>query len=255
MSGKKEHAAFQNLVAVPQRMVSILPSSIAFTDGVVLPLAISTAAAGLFQKGFLELPHPVVSSGGPQPSNKTIVVWGASSSIGTVAVQLARAAGVDVIATASKHNHDYVQSLGASKVFDYSSPSVVEDIVSAIKQSGKHLAGVYDSISYESSVKACSSILEQAGGDKKLALVLPGTEAHASKGIDAKAVFAVTVFTDYEEVGQAVWGRFVPEALKSGALKPLPEALVIGKGLDKIQAGMEKNKEGVSAKKVVVDLA
>jgi len=255
VSQKKEHAAFQKIVAVPERCCAVIPSSTAFTDGVVLPLAISTAAAGLFQKGFLELPHPVVSSGGPQPSNKTIVVWGGSSSVGTLAIQLARAAGVDVITTASKHNHDYCQSLGASKVFDHSSPSVVEDIVSAVKQSGKHLAGIYDSISLEASINACSTILEQAGGDKKLVLVMPGSESSANKGIDAKAVFAVSVFTDYKEVGQAVWGRFVPEALKSGALKPLPEAFVIGKGLEKIQAGMDKNKEGVSAKKVVVDLA
>lgn len=255
MSGNKAHAAFQSLVAAPERCCSVIPSGMSFTDAVVLPLAISTAAAGLYQKDYLGLPHPVVSSGAPQPSNKTIVVWGGSSSVGTVAIQLARASGIDVITTASKHNHDYCQSLGASKVFDHSSPSVVEDVVKAIKESGKHLAGAYDSISYESSIKACSSILEQAGGDKKLALVLPGSDSHAGKGVDAKPVFALTIFADQKEVGQAVWGKFVPEALKSGALKPLPQALIIGKGLESVQAGMDKNKEGVSAKKVVVDLA
>ena len=68
------------------------------------------------------------------------------------------------------------------------------------------------------------------------------------------SVFAPTIFHDYKDVGKAVYQDFLPQALKTGQFKPLPEADVTGKGLDHIQAGMTKNKEGVSAKKVVVSL-
>jgi NADPH:quinone reductase-like Zn-dependent oxidoreductase len=60
------------------------------------------------------------------------------------AVQLAIAAGYEVITTASAHNFDYVKKLGASQVFDYNSPTVQEDVLGAFKS--KTLAGVMDSI-------------------------------------------------------------------------------------------------------------
>jgi len=58
----------------------------------------------------------------------------------------------------------------------------------------------------------------------------------------------------YKEVGHAVYQDFLPEALASGKFKPAPDADVIGKGLEHIQEGLDKNKAGVSAKKVVVSL-
>lgn len=59
-------------------------------------------------------------------------------------VQLAVAAGYEVITTASAHNFDYVKKLGASQVFDYNSPTVHEDLLKAFES--KTLAGVMDCI-------------------------------------------------------------------------------------------------------------
>lgn len=43
-------------------------------------------------------------------------------------------------------------------------------------------------------------------------------------------------------------------ALQNGTLRPLPEPLVVGKGLEAIHAGILRVKEGVSGQKVVVEL-
>lgn len=59
-------------------------------------------------------------------------------------VQLAVAAGYEVITTASAHNFDYVKKLGASQAFDYNSSTVHEDLLNAFKS--KTLAGVMDCI-------------------------------------------------------------------------------------------------------------
>ncbi len=64
---------------------------------------------------------------------------GGSTSVGSNAIQLAVAAGYDVITTASPRNFDFVTSLGASHVFDYNSPSVVKDIIAAFD--ARSLAG------------------------------------------------------------------------------------------------------------------
>lgn len=231
-------------------MTSKIPESTSYTDAVVLPLAISTAAAGLYQKGFLELPYPTSS---PKPSGKVMLVWGGSSSVGSTAIQLAVASGVQVVTTASKRNHDYCSKLGAKAVIDYNSSSVVDEIVSAIKDTGADFAGVYDSISLPESFKHCFEVIQKVGGSKNMATVLPPPEDKPSE-INAQGVFAVTIATQHKEVGDAVWQKFVPGALQSGDLKCLPEPMVVGKGLESVQKGFDVQKAGVSAKKVVIEL-
>ena len=81
----------------------------------MLPLAFDTAAVGLYStgEGFLGLPHPSFK---PESTGKTLVVYGGSSSVGALTIQLAVASGVKVVATASKHNFDFVKKNGASEV-------------------------------------------------------------------------------------------------------------------------------------------
>ena len=76
-----------------------IPSSLDFSAAAALPAAIETAARALDQLG--------VEKGG------TVLISGASGSVGSAAVQFALARGARVIGTASAANHDYLRSLGA----------------------------------------------------------------------------------------------------------------------------------------------
>lgn len=67
------------------------------------------------------------------------MIWGGSTSVGCNALQLAKAAGYEVITTASPANFEYLKKLGASEVFDYNSSSVKEDLISAFN--GKEVVG------------------------------------------------------------------------------------------------------------------
>jgi len=49
-------------------------------------------------------------------SGETLLIHGAAGAVGSVATQLAVAAGLTVIGTASPRNHDFVRSLGATPV-------------------------------------------------------------------------------------------------------------------------------------------
>ena len=79
-----------------------IPASLDFADSAALPAAIETATRALDQLG--------VASG------STVLINGASGSVGGAAVQLAVARGARVIGTASPANHDYLRSLGAEPV-------------------------------------------------------------------------------------------------------------------------------------------
>ncbi|EOD52674.1 Alcohol dehydrogenase superfamily zinc-containing [Neofusicoccum parvum] len=248
-TGDIEHSAFQLYSKTFEILAAPIPDSISFEEGAVLPLAISTAAAGLYQKTHLGLPFP---STNPQPTNQTLLIWGGSSSVGATAVQLAVASGLKVVATASTRNHDFVKSLGATKVVDYSSSSVVDDILAAIKEVGGSFAGVYDAISEPGSLKHIGAVTDKLGVTP-VAVVLPPPES-LTKTVESKQVAAPSIALQHKEVAHAVWGKFVPEGLASGQFKAKPDPLVVGKGLEKIQDALDKQHAGVSAQKVVVSL-
>lgn len=65
-------------------------------------------------------------------------------------------------------------------------------------------------------------------------------------------VFALTIFMTHKDIGKAIYETFIPKALASGQFKPMPEATVVGTGLDTIQVACDKNKAGASAAKFVV---
>lgn len=68
-----------------------------------------------------------------------------------------------------------------------------------------------------------------------------------------RAVFALDVVSkDSSSVARAVYHDFVPLALERGTLKCKPDPLVAGEGLKDVQKGLDVQKKGVSAKKVVV---
>ncbi|KAF3395901.1 Zinc-binding alcohol dehydrogenase domain-containing protein cipB [Penicillium rolfsii] len=254
-SGNSAHAAYQVYSLASDRLSAPIPSHITFEQGAVLPLAISTAAAGLYLPEYLGLPLP---STVPKPSGDTLLIWGGSSSVGATAIQLAVASGLHVIATASSSNHAFVKSLGAHTIFDYISPTVVEDVLATLKTS--QLAGVYDAIGNKMSTTSLVAITE------KIPRPVPAVAVHPCEHPTAKfnpkpSEYNIYRLSSYgiayppnEAIGVAVWETFVPAALESGQLQVKPDPVVIGHGLESIQQGLEVQKAGVSAKKIVVTL-
>jgi NADPH:quinone reductase-like Zn-dependent oxidoreductase len=104
--------AFQQFTLVLEHMASPIPDSLPYEDAAVVPLGLTTAACALFQKDQLALEHPSLD---PTPTGKTVLIWGGSTSVGCNAIQLAVAAGYDVVTTASPKNFDFLRKLGATE--------------------------------------------------------------------------------------------------------------------------------------------
>ena len=262
--------AFQTYTVLLAHMASPIPSTLSYESASVLPLGVSTAACGLFQKDQLALQYPSVPL---KPTGKTLLVWGGGTSVGSNAIQLAVAAGYEVITTASPKNFDYVKKLGASQVFDYNSKSIVDDLIHAFK--GKTIAGAI-SIG-QGAAAACLDILEQCQGDKFISMasypVLQTPPKHfpflstvlyfvswiisnwfksRARNIRTKFIFGGSLIDN--GVGEAVYVDFLPRALAEGTYIAAPDPHVVGKGLEYVQAGFDLQKKGMSAKKVVVSL-
>ncbi len=157
MYGGAKHGAFQKYTTCREVVVAKIPDNLPFAEAVVLPLALSTSMVALFE--LLQLALPSTES---RSTGKSVLVWGGSSSIGSIAIQLVAAAGYKVITTASAKNHEYVKALGATAVFDHSDPNVTSLLIEALK--GSDCAGVYDCIGTDETKAACADILGKMGG-------------------------------------------------------------------------------------------
>ncbi|KAL4916385.1 chaperonin 10-like protein [Aspergillus aurantiobrunneus] len=241
----ERHGAFQEYAVLEANMCCALPGNVSFEKGVVLPLGVSTACAALFQKAGkgLGLRAPSLE---PTKTGETVIIWGGTTSVGSNAIQLAVAAGYDVVATASERNFEYARRLGAAVVVDYKSKTAVQDIVSALQ--GKKVTGAFDTVGSEASASGTIAVLQRVQGRKVIASVDEVPE-NLPAGVSGIEVQAVDIREN--EVSGMVYGEYLPRALAAGKYQTAPEPYVAGVGLRAIQGAFGAQKK-VSARKIVV---
>jgi NADPH:quinone reductase-like Zn-dependent oxidoreductase len=273
---RPSEGAFQLYTVLLEHMTAPIPDDLGFERACVLPLGISTAACGLFEKDHLALQHPSIP---PRPTGETVVIWGGSTSVGSNAIQLAVAAGYEVITTCSPRNFDYVRRLGAALAFDYHEKTAVKSIIAALKGKrcvgalaigGASAAACFDIVhasegrKFVSTASAPASVdgvfdtpgnvgLKLLGLMPRMAVAGVGLALKSRMlGVGTKFIFGSSLFAN--EVGPAVWVDFLPRALAEGRYVVAPEPRVVGTGLGAIQGAFEIQKKGVSATKIVVSL-
>ncbi|PBC10266.1 NADP-dependent oxidoreductase [Mesorhizobium sp. WSM3859] len=102
----KQAGAYAELAAAPVDEIAAKPAAIDHAHAAALPLAGLTAWQGL------------VRHGGLQAGQRALIHAGAGG-VGHLAVQIAKARGAYVVATASPDKTDFVRALGADEVIDY----------------------------------------------------------------------------------------------------------------------------------------
>ncbi|KAK8121426.1 GroES-like protein [Apiospora kogelbergensis] len=183
----------------------------------------------------------------PKPRGETLLIWAGSSSVGSNAIQLAVASGYEVITTSSPRNFGFCKELGASHVFDYSSASLIQDLIAAFK--GKRIAGAFALL--PGSAEPCLEVVHKSEGAKFVAMCLP-YDGKLPHDVKTKFVFATSIKDN--EVSKIIFSRYLPRALEQGRYRCAPAPSVVGAGLEALQKGMDQQKQGVSAKKLVVTI-
>lgn len=100
--------AFAEYVCAPEKAFESMPSGMTFEDAATLPHSAILALQGLRLR----------SDRTPQPGDR-VLIDGASGNVGPFAVQIAKSMGAEVTGVCSREKVDFVRSLGADHVIDY----------------------------------------------------------------------------------------------------------------------------------------
>ena len=182
-----------------------------------------------------------------------ILIYGASTATGTLAVQYAKLSGCEVIATASPHNFDLLRKLGANQIFDYKDPEVGTKIR---KATDNKLKLVFDCVAEGSSFAICAAAIGANGGH--VSVLLP-VENFLRDDVKTTFTLGYTALgetyhewpasqTDYEFTSK--FFKSAQDLINSGKIKTHPAE--IRGGLEGVPQGLQDLKDGkVSGVKLV----
>lgn len=274
-----DYGPFQEKCLVPWQHVAPLPDHMSWNHAATLPVSVQVPLSAWDAMGIPRMEGNLASVDADQShgtsekeeakshvkKEEVLLIWGASSSIGTMGVQTACLMCQDpsypfaaVYATAGSANHEYIRSLGADRVFDYKDPSVVESIISVAKADDLAIRHCFLATGQ---LVLCQAVLkafgEQGTKSTKIGSAVPiPQDAEDLDGVEV--IFVKPSMANEEERLEQFryWiGTWLRENLTRGTVKPSPEPSVVGKGLEYINAGLYQVAQGVSCRKLVIEVS
>jgi 2-desacetyl-2-hydroxyethyl bacteriochlorophyllide A dehydrogenase len=191
----ESYGANAEYVCMPEEgELAIKPANLTYEEAAAVPHGAHSALYFLRDKANIQ-------------NGQKVLIYGASGSVGTYAVQLAKYFGAEVTGVCSAANLEMVNSLGADKVIDYTK----EDFT----KSGQTYDVIYETVGK-------SSFSRNIGSLKKEGIYLAGRF-----GLPQIVQMAWTSMTGSQEVifGAAPGGKedltYLKELIEAGKLKPV----------------------------------
>ena len=178
--------AYAQCAIAKESELAAKPKTLTHEQAAAVPLAALTAWQALFEKAKLT-------------EGQTVLIHGGSGGVGSFAVQMAKARGAKVIATASAANQDFLKELGADQGIDYRAQKfeeVAKDVDVVLDTvAGETLRRSYDVVKKGGFIVSvleppAKAELEKRGIRGTVFLVQPNAQqlAEIAQMIDAKAV-------------------------------------------------------------------
>jgi NADPH:quinone reductase-like Zn-dependent oxidoreductase len=160
--GRSNNGAYAEYTAVAVETLALKPEALSFGEAATISGGATVAWTALFENAGLQ-------------AGQRVLIHGAAGGVGAFAVQFARWKGAQVTGTASSANVDFVRSLGAETVIDYTS--------TPFEQVARDVDVVLDTIGGETLQRSLNVV--KAGGILVSLLEQPSQEQAQEHGIRA----------------------------------------------------------------------
>jgi NADPH:quinone reductase-like Zn-dependent oxidoreductase len=173
--------------------IAIKPANLTYEDAAAVPFGGNTALHFLKQANIKD--------------GQKVLIYGASGSVGTYAVQLAKYFGAEVTGVCSTSNIGMVKSLGADKVIDYTKEH--------FSKNGEIYDVIFDAVG-KSSLSDCMESLQKEGVYLQ-AVATPATSLrmHWASIKNSKTLIGGTAVPKAENL------NFLKELVETGKMKPI----------------------------------
>ena len=206
--------------------MTIKPKSLTHNEAAVIPFG-GTTALHFIKKAKIQ-------------KSQKVLIYGASGSVGTTAIQLAKYYGADVTGVCSTSNIDLVRSLGADNVIDYTK----EDFT----KNGIKYDVIFDTVGKSSISKNLKS-LNKTGTLLLGAAMLPGMIQSIWSSITSSKKVVSGVISE-----KAADMEFLKELVESGNLKPVIDRTYSFEQIPEAHEYVEKGHKKGNVAIQVVDL-
>ena len=199
--GESAQGTMSEFVAVDARYVLPKPKNLSLQKTAAFPLATLTAYHMLLRKTDI-------------PSAKWVLIYGASSGIGSAAIQIAKYYGVNVITTiGSEDKRKNAQSLGADYIINYKNEKVGNAVKSLTQEKGVDIVFEHPgALTWNESLKALKK-----GGQ----IVTCGATTGPFVRIDLRALFIKHQTIIGSTMGTLNDMKIIVTLIEKGAIKPL----------------------------------
>ena len=189
MGIRRSEAAGQRYVLVTENEVAGKPHSLDFTKAAAVPMGALTAWQALVD----------VAQIAP---GQTVLIHGGSGGVGSFAVQIAKARGVRVIATASTANQDLLKQLGADVAIDYTKDK--------FEELAKDVDAVLDPVGRDTLARSYAVV--KKGGIVMSLVARPDPGELEKRGIRGASI---SVHPDAEDLAE------IAQLIDTGKIKPV----------------------------------
>jgi 2-desacetyl-2-hydroxyethyl bacteriochlorophyllide A dehydrogenase len=192
--------SWADYVTVKEWEVAVKPKSLNFVEAAAVPMGALTAWQSLVDVAKL------------QPG-QTILIHGGSGGVGSFAIQIAKARGARVIATASTANQDLLKQLGADVAVDYTKTK--------FEDAAKDVDAVLDPVGKETLARSYDVV--KKGGIVMSLVARPDPAELKKRGIRGASISSHPDAKDLAEIAQLIdAGKIKPIVTQ---VRPLSEAV------------------------------
>ncbi|KAH8811095.1 chaperonin 10-like protein [Xylogone sp. PMI_703] len=235
--------AYQRYALIPQDLTSKI-SDVTFEEAAALSTGYAPASALFLHLG-LERP----SRGAASRKEERVLIWGVSSSFGSVAAQFANQAGYTVVGTASKKYEELAKSHGVAKFVDRTSSTLVDELVAL----GPFKAVLLASDSAGDQVKI-GQVLAAHGGGHFLSTMGVRSGVQLPKGVTGSFQQFLDDYLDprNQKFKEWFWWDYLEDAFSRKTLQAVP--LEVHGGLSKVKEAWQLlREEKVGGKRLIIN--
>nr|WP_306263759.1 zinc-binding alcohol dehydrogenase family protein [Pararhizobium sp. IMCC3301] len=230
---------------VDERIVGTKPNRLGFAEAAALPLTTITAYEAFFDR--LGIDRDGADKG------QSVLIIGAGGGVGSIGIQLAKAAGLVVIATASRpETSSWVRELGADHVVNHREP-MVEQVRALGFQHVDHIAIFNDMRHWETAVE----LIRPQGGivsidNTDLPMPMAGMKTKAAS-LHWEFMFARAMFTTPDMIEQHKLLNYVAQEIDAGRIRTTLDKVLKPINAENIRAAHALIETGQAKGKIVVE--